>query len=1483
MRMKKGFLFVVLIAVMIVFSAALVSAVCYSGADFTNYGCTCSGGGTAGRQTCTTYDCYSDYDYTYLYSYDSCGSCYSCTYPCTPSYTYGCSGNYITRYNSCTYSTDYYYQYCSYGCSGGACSSCSPTYTYGCSGDYVTRRNSCTGVTDNYFEYCSGGGCYGGSCCYDDCTSASCTSGTYYSCYDSDSDTCLEKVSAGTCTYLYGSTSTCYNNACCTPESSSVTCAGGKTGTQTNNCGQSVNCGTGCTPQASSNCVGNDIYWFDSCGVQGALKTDCPACSTGTGCTSGSGGTCCCPLTCAAKQAQTPCGTTVGTSCGTAVCAAGTKGTQCSTGTCNPTTGLCETACVPNCNCASSICSANSCLNSCGTGQCVGTKDSTCTQGYICDGDTNTCKLAAGQPDDTYNCDPVPGTTTRICTSGTKCAGSSLINCVCERTAIDTIHGVWNWVCGSSSICDLCTNCPTSPACVTTCIPDCVGKLYCADDGCNNGGKCYQSLCVAGCVGNCCPYTCSEAKANKADPGCATQYQSCGVTLSGCYGHYCAPGTTCNTATHTCGGTGCVPSGLFDHYECSGDWLEEHDNCGVIPGASTYCTYGCSNGACNPNPCPPGSPPYSYVCSGNWLEKHDSCGDVIPGESTYCTLGCNPVTNTCNLCNPSCACSSNICVGSTCSGTCGAGTCPGTKTTDECCKVTDTCATLKCLDSKTVQCVNNCGTSGMTYDCAPGLTCSGGRCSCTITNPCASRICSDSTHWQCLDNCNNPGTQTACPSGQTCSGGVCSCVPSTYSYACSVKTNIRTDNCGNTDMWVCNTNENCVPTGTRCVATSCTDTCGTYGFNCGTHNSCGVGEICGNCAFGQTCTNPFGGTCIGCLPASGCASHGYTCGTHVDSCGTAEVCQPGCGTGQTCTNPSGGTCVSTACTDTCATNGFDCGTYTSPSPLCGGVPEPCGNCVFGQTCTNSLGGTCVACTSGCSSHGYECGTHVNSCGTPEPCGTCPTGKICSDLNNGGACNWNPEAYWTNLNGDSITSISVVKGSNTQVNMVLKYTGLTTGAINFEIWEDLLFDKLVTQLSETITNGDSTKTWTITDTDLDAIGSGVSDVHFTVKSGTSEVKTSGNLQITVLDQEICYNINICGDYSDQGNCNSDPCEVAYSTVMDLYPEVTCGSNGYNCACFWDNDNVCKGMWDKANDGVCGDSEINSGEQCDGSNWGSIIGCGNFNDFIGGTLACDSTCEFDTSACTGGTPGGTCGDGTINTGEACDGSDWGSITGCGDFDDFESGTLVCDSNCQFDTSSCVRPTACGDGIIDSGEQCETNADLTGSSCSDFDEFTGGTLSCVNCMISTTACIGGINGICGDGTINTGEQCETNADANEFSCTDFGDFTTGTLSCKNCMINTTACGRGTSLGTCHINQLVEKECDEEPNIGFKNVKWNGTWTGEAGTYKDRCEEGGIRTIQCAAQVQLPFFGFYSVIATSILIALIYIFIISKRKKKH
>lgn len=118
--------------------------------------------------------------------------------------------------------------------------------------------------------------------------------------------------------------------------------------------------------------------------------------------------------------------------------------------------------------------------------------------------------------------------------------------------------------------------------------------------------------------------------------------------------------------------------------------------------------------------------------------------------------------------------------------------------------------------------------------------------------------------------------------------------------------------------------------------------------------------------------------------------------------------------------------------------------------------------------------------------------------------------------------------------------------------------------------------------------------------------------------------------------------------------------------------------------------------------CGNGMIDEGEDCDGANLGDAT-CAS-RGFPGGELACGDACTFDDSGCTA--VGDACGDGVIQEGEDCE---------PGDPDDLNDATcmsvanqlggdgLACNSNCTFDTSACC---------IADGFGCSDNVPCCGS---------------------------------------------------------------------------------------------------------------------------------------------------------------------------
>jgi hypothetical protein len=192
-------------------------------------------------------------------------------------------------------------------------------------------------------------------------------------------------------------------------------------------------------------------------------------------------------------------------------------------------------------------------------------------------------------------------------------------------------------------------------------------------------------------------------------------------------------------------------------------------------------------------------------------------------------------------------------------------------------------------------------------------------------------------------------------------------------------------------------------------------------------------------------------------------------------------------------------------------------------------------------------------------------------------------------------------------------------------------------------------------------------------------------------------------------------------------------------------------------------------------LCGNGVIDPGEECDGSNLAGRT-CGT-EGFTGGTLGCTPQCKLDTSLC------GECNDGVVekSLSEDCDFGSMGPIINdtCMSLGYPTPGSPGCLTNCKYD----LAPCQCGDGKIEGMEQCD-GTDLNGHTCAS-EGFTAGTLSCdATCKLVTTSCTK-----CGNGVAEPGEQCD-GTDLGGHTCVSEG-FVGGTLGCDaSCKLVTTGC---------------------------------------------------------------------------------------------
>jgi len=250
--------------------------------------------------------------------------------------------------------------------------------------------------------------------------------------------------------------------------------------------------------------------------------------------------------------------------------------------------------------------------------------------------------------------------------------------------------------------------------------------------------------------------------------------------------------------------------------------------------------------------------------------------------------------------------------------------------------------------------------------------------------------------------------------------------------------------------------------------------------------------------------------------------------------------------------------------------------------------------------------------------------------------------------------------------------------------------------------------------------------------------------------------------------------------------------------------------------------------------CGDTILDPGEQCDGSNL-TESSCESLGFHkTEGVLQCTSSCQFDTADC----GLARCGDEAIQTiyGEQCDGADLGGASCV--TEGYERGTLGCSDSCRFDLSGCEGAGRCGDGVLQSAanEQCDGNQ-LDDSTCESLG-FHGGILACdTSCQFDTTGCLGR----CGDSTVQVqfGETCD-GSNLQEKTCLT-ENYYAGTLACnEDCTLDFTSCAEAGRCGDGVVQTAYLEECD--------GVDFHGNTCESLGhTY------GGVLTCTNACQIDI------------------------------
>lgn len=540
-----------------------------------------------------------------------------------------------------------------------------------------------------------------------------------------------------------------------------------------------------CSTKSSKRCVGDSLYWFDSCDNQEELIEDCGnkgcvdnkcndkanTCPNGT-CDTGTEDCSTCPQDCACQP---------GESCDAGQCKADSL---CGNGTCD--TGEDCSSCAKDCSCASGeLCVSGTCNASkeCGNGKCEPDKqencascgrDCPCSTGQVCEGSSGTCRAACGDG----TCDIGAG---ENCTS---CAQ----DCACQKGQACT-QGRCETSCGNGK-CDTaygedCSNCPK-------------------DCACPSGKECNAGSCGKDCGNNSCQAdqgedcsTCAKDCACKGDQVCNT-----GQCVDRCGNGVCDQdkGENCSTCAKDCA----CPTGL---------------SCG-----SGTCQTPCGDGTCQAD-----KGENCTTCA-----KDCACegGKSCVGGSCSCQLNCDGKSCGDDGCGGSCG---------TCSGrtTCNAGKC-------ECKHECDKQGESSCLGTTKYQ---RCDLDSQgcrvnkSFSCLGGRECQNGSC---CSSSCAGKQCGDDG---CGGSCGSCSARASCNGGKCeckheCSkAGETKCDGTKGYLECLVEASSQcrywsaTRTCANGAS--CLNNRCCQPTcsGKECGGDGCGGLCGNCSFGC-TNNTC---------------------------------------------------------------------------------------------------------------------------------------------------------------------------------------------------------------------------------------------------------------------------------------------------------------------------------------------------------------------------------------------------------------------------------------------------------------------------------------------------------------------------------------------------------------------------------------------------------------------------------------------------------------------
>ncbi len=462
-----------------------------------------------------------------------------------------------------------------------------------------------------------------------------------------------------------------------------------------------------------------------------------------------------------------------------------------------------------------------------------------------------------------------------------------------------------------------------------------------------------------------------------------------------------------------------------------------------------------------------------------------------------------------------------------------------------------------------------------------------------------------------------------------------------------------------------------------------------------------------------------------------------TCGVGFSACTTPSVCDP-LNTTSNCTT----------CGNVCGTGAICTGSATTDDCKCTAAGETCR-----QTGTNYNSASCSGtnCVLNCSAGFADCdGLSTNGCETninldATNCGGCNAlapnpgiGLVCGA---GASCNAGAgpggRQCQCGASGELCTSAGATyaAASCDGNNCVLNCTGFLRDC-NSTVADGCEVD--ISVPNETHCNGCST----------DALGTPIAPPATGSANNCNNVPSTATSTNTTCINNLGLRCSYCGDNRYDGNLNSarnEACDDGNSVNGDGCSDICVVESGFTCTTVLGSPSSCTG----AN---CGNGVVNGGEACDAA-----------------TLP-TATCDIDCSL-------RVCGDGIRNTAtpEACDDGNTNNGDGCSSACVVEVG-FTCTGPANG-LSACTG-AACGNGVVNAPEQCDSSgtntagcdSDCTFPACQDGISNTAAGEQCDAATLPTAACdIDCTNRVCGDGRFNaaSAETCDDGNTANGDGC--------------------------------------------------------------------------------------------------------------------